>query len=45
MLNHTPALLCHCVSRDWIGKNQELAIRFGVIRRKAWSGSRNWIGA
>ena len=26
-------------------RRAELAIRFGVILRKVWGGSRNWVGA
>ncbi|HZU34870.1 MAG TPA: hypothetical protein VFA18_03115 [Gemmataceae bacterium] len=45
MLNHASAMVFHCVSRDWNGKTQELAIRFGVILRKVCGGNRTWIGA
>src|SRR5262249_35172227 len=35
-----------CVNRGWTTNwRAELAIRFGVILRKVWGGSRTWVGA
>ena len=41
LLTHHGELLRSCVSRGWrLPTDAELAIRFGVIRRKVWGGNR-----